>query len=49
MNLIALQTTKPTAAESAGKWFEAIQPAALSPQDIHLAQLARRLAARPPR
>ncbi len=49
MNLVAIQTIKPTAADPAGKWFEAIKPESLNPQDIHQAQLARRLAARPAR
>ena len=47
MNLIAVKTTKPTATEPAGKWFEAIKPEAIVPPDIHQAQLARRLGSHP--
>jgi len=32
-----------TAASPEGKWFEAIKPAELQPQDLHEAQLRRRL------
>ena len=48
MNLIAVQPAKPSATEPNGKWFEAIQPEALVPQDLHQAQLARRLGQRAP-
>ena len=44
MNLVGLQTDKPSVKQPAGKWFEAIPPEALSPPDLHAAQLARRLA-----
>jgi len=43
MNFVALQTTQPSETKSDGKWFEAISPEAIFPQDIHKAQLARRL------
>jgi hypothetical protein len=44
MNLVGLQTDKPSVKQPDGKWFEAIPPEALAPQDLHAAQLARRLA-----
>ena len=48
MNLIAVQTSKPSELNPAGKWFEAIKPEALVPQDLQQAQLARRLGQRAP-
>ncbi|MCX7008883.1 MAG: hypothetical protein NTY53_16835, partial [Kiritimatiellaeota bacterium] len=48
MNLIAIQTTKPTVTDPTGRWFEAIKPEVISPQDLHQAQLARRLGQRMP-
>jgi hypothetical protein len=44
MNLVGLRTDGPSVKQPDGKWFEAIPPEALSPQDLHAAQLARRLA-----
>ena len=43
MNLVALTTDKESRIEWAGRWFEAIEPAMLSPQNIYEAQLSRRL------
>ncbi|MEI8372849.1 MAG: glycoside hydrolase family 88 protein [Planctomycetota bacterium] len=44
MNLVAVQTDQPSEKNPAGKWFEAIDPRKLEPQNLHKAQLARRLA-----
>ncbi len=44
LNLVGVQTDSSSVKEPDGKWFEAIPPKALSPQDLHAAQLARRLA-----
>jgi hypothetical protein len=46
MNFIALQTASPSEKTPDGKWFEAIPPDQIFPQDLHAAQLARRLSAR---
>jgi hypothetical protein len=43
MNLVGLHTDEPTVAEPGGKWFEAVAPARLEPQNLHEAQLRRRL------
>lgn len=43
INLIAVQTRQLSEKEYEGKWFEAIPPNTIIPQDIHVAQLARRL------
>jgi hypothetical protein len=43
MNLIALSTEQPSQLDFNGRWFEAIDPATLHPQDLHAAQLAKRL------
>ncbi len=43
VNLVALQTNKPSIKDSDGKWFEAIAPNNIIPQDIHAAQLQKRL------
>ena len=43
MNLIALETTQASEINPDGKWFEAISPARIQPQDLHEAQLANRL------
>jgi len=45
INLIAVETRQPSEKNLNGKWFEAIPPSKISPQDIHAAQLARRLKA----
>jgi hypothetical protein len=42
LNLIAVQTDKPSEKTAAGRWVEAVPPGAISPVDIHAAQLARR-------
>lgn len=43
MNLVGLETKHPVQTSPDGKWFEAIKPAELQPQDLHEAQLRRRL------
>ncbi|XHR30035.1 MAG: glycosyl hydrolase family 28-related protein [Chthoniobacteraceae bacterium] len=43
INVVALSTDQPSETSPDGKWFEATQPAALEPQDLHADQLARRL------
>lgn len=43
INLIAVETRQPAEKNLNGKWFEAIPPQQIVPQDIHAAQLARRL------
>ena len=43
MNFVALQTSQQSETKLDGKWFEVISPEAIFPQDIHKAQLARRL------
>lgn len=43
MNLVGLTTDAPNLTEPDGKWFEAIPPDILHPQDLHEAQRARRL------
>jgi hypothetical protein len=43
MNLIALETTSPSETRADGKWFEAISPKDIQPQNLHGAQVARRL------
>lgn len=44
MNLVGLTTNAPSVLEKDGKWFEAIDPRHLIPQNLHEAQLKRRLA-----
>jgi len=44
MNLVALETTAVSETALDGKWFEAIKPAEIQPQNLHEAQLRRRLA-----
>jgi hypothetical protein len=46
MNFVAVQTDLPSDLDLNGRWFEAIPPAEILPQDIHAAQLARRLASK---
>lgn len=46
MNFVALQTDLPSQTDPDGRWWEAIPPAEIVPQDLHAAQLARRLGAR---
>lgn len=43
MNIVAVQTDLPSDTVLSGRWFEAIAPNDISPQDIHAAQLARRI------
>ena len=43
MNFVALQTDLPSEKNLTNRWFEAIAPKDIVPQDIHAAQLARRL------
>ena len=45
MNFVAVQTSKPSEKNATGRWFEAIAPNKIEPQDIHAAQLSRRLKA----
>jgi len=45
MNLVGLQTTNATTTNFIGRWFEAIPPGQLEPQNLHQAQLQRRLGA----
>lgn len=44
MNLVGLETSQPSETNVEGKWFEAIPPAQLQPQNVHAAQLQKRLA-----
>jgi hypothetical protein len=43
INLIAVETRQPSEKNLNGRWFEAIPPTLIAPQDIHAAQLALRL------
>jgi len=43
MNLVGLRSDQAAVKEPQGKWFEPIAPESLTPQDLHAAQLARRL------
>ncbi len=43
INLVGLTTDAPSETEVAGRWFEAISPAQLQPQNLYEAQLRRRL------
>jgi len=43
MNVVALETTRPSDTATDSKWFEAIRPSEIQPQDLHEAQLRRRL------
>ena len=43
INLIAVETKQPSEKNLNGRWFEAIMPDKIVPQDIHAAQLERRL------
>jgi hypothetical protein len=45
MNLVALFTRSPSVIKSDGKWFEAISPEAVQPQNLYEAQKAKRLSA----
>jgi Pectate lyase superfamily protein len=46
MNFIALQTDQPSEKNPNGRWFEAIPPNEIVPQNLHAAQLAKRLSAK---
>lgn len=43
MNLVGLQTHQSSITDPNGKWFEAIPPATLEPQNLYQSQLKRRL------
>ncbi|MBL7223358.1 MAG: hypothetical protein ISS72_05875 [Candidatus Brocadiae bacterium] len=43
MNLVGVETSQPAATKADGRWFEAIDPRALRPQNLYAAQLKRRL------
>jgi hypothetical protein len=43
MNVVALETSQLIETSPDGKWFEPIKPAEVQPQDLHAAQLGRRL------
>ena len=43
INVVAVETRQPSDKNLNGRWFEAIPPIQITPQDIHVAQLARRL------
>jgi hypothetical protein len=43
LNVVGITTNNPSIETPDGKWFEAIDPAKLVPQNLHLAQLANRL------
>ncbi len=43
MNLVGLHTDRPAKCDPAGVWFEPIDPTRIRPQNLHAAQLARRL------
>jgi hypothetical protein len=45
MNLVALETARPSETQPDGKWFEVVPPAEIRPQNLYQAQLQRRLAA----
>ncbi len=46
MNLIALFTKNPGETKLDGRWFEAIAPAAIQPQNLYEAQRTKRLSVR---
>ncbi|MHC4253938.1 MAG: hypothetical protein ACYS9X_32895, partial [Planctomycetota bacterium] len=43
MNFVGIATKERSVKDEKGRWFEAIPPAKLVPQNLHEAQLARRL------
>ena len=43
MNLVGVQTDQPSMMAPAGRWSESIAPRTLRPQNLHKAQLQRRL------
>jgi len=44
INLVGLNLKQPTAKDPGGRWVEAMSPDSLQPQDLHAAQVTRRLA-----
>jgi hypothetical protein len=48
MNLVGVQTNDPSHLDPDSRWFEAIDPTRLEPQDLHAAQLARRMQSHQP-
>ena len=46
MNLVALTTKDRPATDPKGRWFEAIPPDRITPENLHEAQLLHRLGAR---
>jgi hypothetical protein len=44
INFVAIRTAAASAKDVSGKWLETVPPAQIQPQDIHAAQLSRRLA-----
>lgn len=47
MNFVAVRTYSGAAKDVTGRWVEKIEPARIQPQDIHAAQLSRRLLLHP--
>jgi len=47
MNLVGVQSNGKSETNSAGRWFEAIDPGVLKPANLYDAQLARRLGTQP--
>ncbi len=45
MNLVGVETREPSTTDPKGRWFEAIRPGKLQPQNLYRAQLERRLKA----
>jgi len=45
INIVGIYSQQPSERNANGRWFEAIAPEKITPQDIHAAQLARRLGA----
>lgn len=43
INLVGVRTDQPTATNPTGRWFEAIPPSNLTPQNLHESQLQKRL------
>jgi hypothetical protein len=48
INIVGIYTQQVSDQNAKGRWFEAISPEKITPQDLHAAQLARRLKATPP-
>lgn len=45
MNFVALATDKPSETPADGRWFESLNPAEITPQNLHAAQRQKRLVA----